>query len=220
MTSTRWHERFFESTRGKVLGLLRRESSTVENLAGVLDLTDNAVRAHLVVLERDGLVRQSGVRRGAGKPAYIYELTPEAERLFPKAHGIVLRELLQALGRRMPAADLEALMRDVGRELAESWQLEGADLETRLRQVQGVMAQLGGTADLEKVAGEGEGKRFVIRGHGCPLATAAPDHPEVCRLMETLVAELVGARVRELCDRGARPACRFEVTGDAPRQNS
>jgi predicted ArsR family transcriptional regulator len=65
----------------------------------------------------------------------------------------------------------------------------------------------------------------VIHGYGCPLAAAAPDHPEVCRLMETLVAEIVGASVHERCDRGARPACRFEVTADghpggaAPAQN-
>src|SRR5215471_5815189 len=58
--------RFFTSTRGKIVTLLRRESQTVEELARALDLTDNAVRAHLMVLERDGLVRQRGSRRGGG----------------------------------------------------------------------------------------------------------------------------------------------------------
>ena len=32
--------------------------------------------------ERDGLVRQSGERRSGGKPAYVYELTPQARQLF------------------------------------------------------------------------------------------------------------------------------------------
>ena len=91
-------QKFLESTRGRIVTLIRRASRTVEDLAGELDLTDNGVRAHLAVLERDGLVRQRGlVRRGGsggGKPAYVYELTPQAEDLFPKAYESVLRRLL------------------------------------------------------------------------------------------------------------------------------
>ncbi|MDQ4000884.1 MAG: winged helix-turn-helix domain-containing protein, partial [Actinomycetota bacterium] len=73
-----WDEKFFESTRGQVVALLRRSDRTVEELARALGLTDNGVRVHLAVLERDGIVRQRGsVRRssGGGKPAYVYELT-------------------------------------------------------------------------------------------------------------------------------------------------
>ncbi|HET8631769.1 MAG TPA: ArsR family transcriptional regulator, partial [Thermomicrobiales bacterium] len=87
MGESGWERRFFGSTRGRVLALLRRASRTVDELARALGLTDNAVRAHLATLERDGLVRQEGLRRGAGKPAYAYDLTPAAERLFPSAYG-------------------------------------------------------------------------------------------------------------------------------------
>jgi len=61
--------------RGQIVTLLGRSGRTVEELARVLGFTDNGVRAHLAVLERDGLVRQRGsVRRGSGrgKPAYVY----------------------------------------------------------------------------------------------------------------------------------------------------
>ena len=76
-----WDQKFFESTRGKVVTLLRRGGRTVEELAQELGLTDNGVRAHLASLERDGIVRQRGlVPHGSGgrKPAYIYELTPSS----------------------------------------------------------------------------------------------------------------------------------------------
>src|ERR1051325_6738085 len=86
MKHTKLDRRFLESTRGQVITLLRGEPRTVEELAGLLELTDNAVRAHLTTLERDGLVRQSGVRRGPRKPHFTYTLTPEAERLFPQAY--------------------------------------------------------------------------------------------------------------------------------------
>src|ERR687885_2014067 len=122
LATTRWDRKFFESTRGQLVTLLRRGGRTVEELARALGLTDNGVRAHLAALERDGIVRQRGsVRRGSGggKPAFVYELTPEAEELFPKAYEPVLRELLDALAQRLGPEESEALLRSVGRSMAE-----------------------------------------------------------------------------------------------------
>ena len=45
MARTRWNERFLASTRGRIVGLLRRGSRTVNELADEVGLTDNAVRA-------------------------------------------------------------------------------------------------------------------------------------------------------------------------------
>src|SRR5258708_34553555 len=96
-------QRFFASTRGRMVTLLRRSSHTVEELAQALDLTDNAVRAHLATLERDGVVQQSGARRGGSKPAYIYSLTPEAEYLFPKAYNQIFHQGLEVPSEPMPS---------------------------------------------------------------------------------------------------------------------
>jgi predicted ArsR family transcriptional regulator len=76
MTAAGLGRRFFETTRGQIVGLLRRGRRTVEELARALGLTDNAVRNHLATLERDGLVRQDGVRRGPG--AYAREKSGSA----------------------------------------------------------------------------------------------------------------------------------------------
>src|SRR5260221_10605998 len=117
------NQRFFASTRGRIVTLLRRSSHTVEELAQALDLTDNAVRAHLATLERDGVVQQNGARRGSGKPAYVYSLTPEAEQLFPKAYGPVLHELLDVLRQEMTTEEVDALMRTTGRRIASQWNI-------------------------------------------------------------------------------------------------
>ena len=94
MSFTPANQRFFSSTRGKIVALLRHASKTVDDLAQALGLTDNAVRAHLATLERDGLVQQHGSRPGKRKPAVIYDLAPAAEDLFPKAYSLVLRQIL------------------------------------------------------------------------------------------------------------------------------
>ena len=73
MKPQRWRERLLESTRGQILALLRVESCTVNELAAALKLTDNAVRAHLISLERDGLIQREGSRPGLRKPhAFVW----------------------------------------------------------------------------------------------------------------------------------------------------
>ena len=205
-----WDEKFFESTRGQVVALLRRSERTVEELAQALGLTDNGVRVHLAVLERDGIVRQRGsVRRssGGGKPAYVYELTQGAEDLFPKAYEPTLRRLLDVLSERLGSEGSEALLRSAGRRLAEGRTTVPTDgSRARLEAAAGVLDELGGLAELEEEDGT-----LVIRGYSCPLATVTSDHPEVCRMAEALITEVAGVPVRERCDRSERPRCYFEV---------
>ncbi len=210
-----WNERFFESTRGQVVTLLRRSNHTVEELARALALTDNGVRAHLQVLERDGIVRQRGSVRhssGGGKPAYVYELTQEGEDLFPKAYEPALRRLLDVLSDQLGPEESEALLRSVGRRLAEEHSTRADGTHVRLEAAVGVLNELGGLAELEERDGA-----LLVRGYSCPLAGVTPDHPEVCRMAETLIAELAGVPVHERCDRGERPRCCFEIAspGDA-----
>src|SRR5581483_8401167 len=173
-----WNQRFFASTRGRLVLLLRRASSTVEELARSLELTDNAVRAHLATLERDGLVRQIGVRRGpgSGKPAYSYELTPEAEELFPKAYGELLRQLLLALRDSLAQDELEAVLRETARRLAAGHQpAAGLPLEARVAGAVSLLDQMGGLASYEPST---EG--YVISGCSCPVRDVLPDNPAAC----------------------------------------
>ena len=216
--ATNWDEKFFQSTRGQIVTLLRRSNRTVEDLARALGLTDNGVRAHLAVLERDGIVRQRGsVRRsrGGGKPAYVYELTQEGEDLFPKAYEPTLRRLLDVLSDQLGPEESEALLRVVGRRLAEEHSTRADGTHARFESAVEVLNELGGLAELEERDG-----RLLIRGYSCPLAGVTPDHPEVCRMAETLIAELAGVSVDEQCDRGERPRCCFEIasSSDAGRK--
>ena len=200
-------KRFFETTRGQIVTILRASPATVDELAVKLELTDNAVRAHLLTLERDGIVRQSGFRRGPRKPHFTYALTPEADALFPKAYDALLNQLIAVLKDRMDQPDIEDVLREVGRAVAAGAPVrDNADLETRVQSAMKVLEAIGGSAEIEQHEG-----KIVIRGNGCPLAAAVTVHPEVCHLAETLVAEIVKAPVHESCNREGRPACRFEI---------
>lgn len=203
MATARWDRRFRDTTRGRIVGLLRRASRTVDELAQTLDLTDNAVRAHIATLERDGIVEQRGVRRGASKPAYSYDLTLEAEQLFPKAYAPVLAELVTILAQRLGEEATDDMLRAVGARIAVGHG-GGASLEARLDAAVHLLNDLGGLAEYEVADGTA-----VIRGYSCPLAAVATGHPAVCRLAETLVSEVAGIPMHETCERGSRPRCSF-----------
>ena len=204
--STRWDQRFFGTTRGQIVALLRRAARTVNELAEALGLTDNAVRAHLATLERDGMVTSRPLRKGVGKPALAYELTAEGDRFFPKGYAPVLGELLGALAERLPTAELDAVLRTTARRLVADRPRPSGALADRLEAAVQALEELGGVARVETADGPPR-----IRGQSCPLAAAVSAHPELCRLTELMVSEVVGAPARACCDVGERPRCCFEV---------
>lgn len=209
MSAASLGRRFLESTRGQIIALLRRGARTVEELAQLLSLSDNAIRSHLSTLERDGLVRQDGVRRGAGagKPATLYEVRPEAEPLFSRAYAPMLGALLDELAEQMPPERRDEMMQSVGRRLAAgASHATSSDLATRVDAGAALLNSLGGDAQVER----GDGV-LSIRGCGCPLSAATSRRPEVCRAVEALLSEVVGAPVEESCDHGERPQCCFRV---------
>ena len=202
-----WRERILESTRGRVLLLLRREARTVNDLAAELGLTDNAVRLHLAALDRDGLIEAAGTRREwTGKPAVVYRTTSEAEALFPKPYRAVLAAMLEDLERQHDRSEVERLMRQAGQSLAAELARDDADIANRVRHAAEVLTALGGLAEVV----EGD-DGFRIQGFSCPLAELAIEHPSTCQLAEALVSQLVGRPVVECCERGERPRCAFRV---------
>ncbi|HWV58714.1 MAG TPA: helix-turn-helix domain-containing protein, partial [Longimicrobiales bacterium] len=165
------------TTRGRVLALLRRRPHTVNELADDLDLTANAIRLHLAALERDGLVEQEGVRRGAGKPAHLFHLTPDGESLFPKGYASLLVHLLGYVRTRDGKERLERLLREVGRDTGEKSRATSLDPRARVEAAAGVLTELGGLVEVEEAPDS-----YTIRGMSCPLAAVVSEVPEACAL--------------------------------------
>lgn len=206
--SARWDQRFFQTTRGQIVSLLRRASRTVEELAQTLELTDNAVRLHLATLERDGLVEQHGARKGVGKPAYVYSLTSQAEDAFPKAYDLVLQSLLQVLSEKLEENQLVEILRATGERLALAQVVAQGDRRTRLELAVKLLNQMGGIAELVE---DNQGN-FSIQSAGCPLSKAVTAYPQACQLAETLLSTYTGLPVKEFCDRSGSPRCSFRLT--------
>ncbi|HEX2310288.1 MAG TPA: hypothetical protein VHH91_06180 [Vicinamibacterales bacterium] len=182
---------------------------TADEIASKLGLTRSAIRAQMVGMERDGAVRRAGQRPGTTRPSHVFELTPEIEQLLSSAYIPLLTHLVGVFAEGLPAHQLESLLRQAGRRLAEEL--------SRGRRPTGSMAERMAIAsemmndELGAMTHVESNGRLLLRGVGCPLAALTGKHPGVCLAMESLVAEVVGALVRECCDRSDRPHCCFEA---------
>jgi predicted ArsR family transcriptional regulator len=199
-----------EGTGGRILELLRRTPMTVDELAVELGLTRPAVRAQLATLERDDLVEQRGSRRGTSKPSRLYGVTSQAELLFSRAYVPILTRLLHVLAHRLPPAEFESTMREVGRELMQDRRVARGALRDRVSGASALLNELGGLTEVEE-----ENGNYLIRSHGCPLAAATANHPEVCNVLENMLSEFVGSQVTKCCDRYDRVGCCFEIAKDS-----
>lgn len=204
-----WEEQVGGTTRGRLIALLRRGVSTIEELAAALGITDNAVRAQIATLQEAGIVEGAGTRHGAGagKPATVYQVASSAEPALSAAYAPVLVALLESLGDKLTAGELDAVLRDTGMRLAPTEPDTGRSIEARVRSAAALLTALGAEIDVVRTR-----DGFRLHGYACPLSAAVRAQPNACHAVESLVTGVVGAPVRECCDRGSSARCRFEIT--------
>jgi predicted ArsR family transcriptional regulator len=206
-------KQLLDSSRGRIVSLLRRGGLTADDISSKLGVTRSAIRAQLTGMERDGVVRRAGERPGTTRPSRVFELTPDVEQLLSSAYIPLLTQLVDVFAAGLPADQLESMLRQAGRQLADEvsrGKRPVGDLAGRVALASEMMnEQLGAATHVERNGG------YVIRGFGCPLAALTGKHPGVCLAMESLVAEVVGVPVHECCDRSERPQCCFEIGGAA-----
>ncbi len=198
-----------DTSRGRIVTALQRSPLTADDLAERLGVTTNAIRAQLALMERDGVVQKAGRRAGPTRPSHMYALTPEVEQLLSKAYIPVLTQLIRVFSTGIPAAQLEAMLREAGSGLADH--LLGARRPSgSLRAKVSAASELLNN-ELGAVTEVVENGEYVIQGAACPLAAVTGKHPALCIALESFVAEVVGVPVHECCDRVGRPQCCFRI---------
>jgi predicted ArsR family transcriptional regulator len=202
----------FGSRRADIVALLQGGHSTVFEMASHLRLTRNAVRSHLLALEREGLVMRTGSQAGRRRPHEVYALTDRAEKLLLRAADVSLSSLLSAMKERLPERQLREVVTRAGDVLAERFfsPQRAKSLRARVQSAVGLLNALGGAAQSEK-SGEG----YAIRSKGCPLAQVVLEHPETCQLVERFLSQLIGSPVHEQCLRNGKASCRFRIGSTA-----
>ena len=194
------------TTRVRVLEALREAPASVDHLVGRIGVSRSAVRLQLATLEREGLIAKRGSQKGVTKPSSTYEITSRGQVSLSRGYVPMLTRLLDVLSTRLPQPELEAIMREVGRQMLDGRERPMGSLEERVRQASDLFNELGGLTTVERAAHE-----LVIRSHGCPFAATTERHPAACSAVEVLFSDFIGARVTTCCERDVRTRCCFSV---------
>ena len=178
------------TARQKVLTYLNKSrTASAREIARSLKMSAATVRHHLRVLAADGRLELSSVRGrdGRGRPEKIYSL-PRA------ALGTNLAALSEAL---LTEAGSGIRMESLAKQLAKVDTFAGQPLAKRLNLT---VERTNGMNYHARWEAGSEGPRVVF-SH-CPYAAIIEKHPELCKMDEALLKDLVGQPARQILKTG------------------
>ena len=190
--------------RTRLLEELCGKPQTAIELAAKVNTSASAVRVHLDGLKKAGMVDYRIERRGVGKPRHVYALTTFAESLLSRGYVPTLDAVLGKLRHRLDG-EFATFLRDVGRSLAKS------KPSARSGGVQAAVSALESIGASVTVTGNKTVSQ--LRTNCCPLAAITRKNPEMCGLVESMLASASGRAVQEHCLRGEQPRCEFTIRG-------
>lgn len=184
-----------QPTRRKIILTLKQHGGlTAAELAERLGITSMGVRRHLATLEQERLVRHELVQRGKGRPSYVYQLSVEAENLFPKNYAALTNELLGYLAaRQSEGAVIELFDQRALRRIRQAQaKLAGRSLRERVAGLAEILNDEGYLAEWEQV----DEDTFRLHEHNCAVREVAAEYRAACRSELTfLQAVLTDAEV-------------------------
>jgi len=203
------------AVRRAVLDHLRRHGpSAPDTIAASIGASRSGVAQQLRALDSAGLVTRTPVRHGVGRPHHLYDVTPDAQDLFPTNYDGLATGLLAAIlevggealveevfaARRRQA---EARLRDrIGATLTAD-----APLIDRMAIVAGLQDELGYLAEARD---DGDGARLIE--HNCAVLDVARRTPAACQAELDLFRSVLGANlVREHHIASGDRCCSYRV---------
>ena len=199
-----------KSTREKILNtLLTQRQATIKQLSEVVGINGISVRHHLINLQAEGLVTAEEQRRGVGRPAFVYRLTEKGREKFPTNYLKLTNYLLTELEETLSPEELKATFERIGKKQAEeSTNIDkNQPIETQLEQLANQLA-----SDRFMLSWKKEGDSIILQSDNCPYLHVGKEHPEICRIDETLFSEALGREVQlETCMLRGDPSCTYKI---------
>jgi predicted ArsR family transcriptional regulator len=172
--------------------------SSPDQLAERVGASRTGVLQQLRALEAAHLVSRQTVRHGVGRPRHLYDVTPDAQDLFPSNYDALAAGLLAAIeaigGDDLLDQVFAARRQQLGdrvRERMTERVAPGASLLDRVRELAVIQADQGYLADTTQAA---DGT-IRLREHNCAIYHIAEGSPAACRAELELFSEILGADV-------------------------
>ncbi len=183
--------------RAILVHLRRTGPATPDTIAAVIGASRSGVAQQLRALDTAGLVTRTTVRHGVGRPRHLYDITADAQDLFPSNYDGLATGLLAAI----LEVGGEALVEDVftaRRRQAEARlrrQIDAqlpdtASMADQVRELARLQDELGYIAEARV---DDDGIRLVE--HNCAVLDVARQIPAACQAELDLFQSLLGTDV-------------------------
>lgn len=205
--------------RSILLHLRRKGPSSPDTIAAAIGASRSGVAQQLRALDTAGLVSRTAERHGVGRPRHLYDVTADAQDLFPTNYDGLAAGLLAAIaevgGDALLADVFGARRRQAEARLREELEASlpaDASLEDRVRALAVIQDQLGYLAE---VRADADGLRLVE--HNCAVLDVArglEDRglPAACAAELDLFTGVLGAPVvRERHITAGDRCCQYRV---------
>jgi predicted ArsR family transcriptional regulator len=185
--------------RRAILVHLRQSGpSSPDGIAAAVEASRTGVLQQLHALEAAGLVSHSAEKHGVGRPRHLYDVTADAQGLFPTDYGGFASGLLKAIeavgGDDLVEQVFNARRRQIGdrirRRMSERLP-DDASLAERVEVLASLQDQAGYLAD--SVVGDDGALR--LREHNCAIDKIARRTQAACEAELALFQELLGPDV-------------------------
>lgn len=199
------------SRQEQILTLLLNSAAgmSIDEMAAKLEISRNAVKQHLVVLEKQQLVTEAALNSTGGRPARSYALTEQGVNHFPKQYAWFCNLLLCDLAAELSTEALEKMMWNMGVKLAHSLapQFSHKDPDQKLAALVELMQSLGYHAELEQIQGH-----MSLKAVNCVYHDLAQQHPALCQFDQALITTLLEKPVQQLSCMAKKDCdCRFNI---------
>jgi predicted ArsR family transcriptional regulator len=179
-------------TRRAIVHLLKTEGPlTSASLAERLGLTAMAVRQHLYALQEEKFVTVEERKVPIGRPAKHWQLTRDADRLFPEAYAELSLSLIGALGDAFGAEGMQRVLesRCARQRSAYAQRIApGASLKQKLQQLASIRSEEGYMAEVRPGP---QGSFLFVENH-CPICVAATQCQGFCAAELDLFRNVLG----------------------------
>ncbi|SEN65870.1 helix-turn-helix transcriptional regulator [Nitrosomonas marina] len=191
----------------KVL-LHHRRGLTIDELAGLLDISRNAINQHLSSLGGSGFIQSTLLHSTGGRPSKIYMLSPSGLELFPRNYALLASTLLGWLRKNLSENELESCLEELGQQIALEFTGrvgKHPSLTNKVHEVVSILQELGYDAS----TAHNSDSYAEIVANNCVYHRIAEECHNVCTLDLSLLTSLLNADIehKTCIVRGGKNCC-------------
>jgi predicted ArsR family transcriptional regulator len=193
--------------------LRNKRGATIDEIARASGDTRTAVRQHLALLMRDGLVAAGETRPTGGRPERLFVLTPQGREEFPRRYSWFAQLLIEAMEREHGTAGLRVRLGRIAAAVVAQIRRGAPASGSRRQKVEALSAIMDELGYDARTARDLEGAP-TIEADNCVFHELASRNPEICHFDLALLSGYTGSKVtlHECMARGGH-VCRFQFKG-------